>query len=75
MTLAEIEHHLKKRFIERLVTIDVSRETLKAGAAMAIRWKRVSRKESGCFFTALDSPLEEIILDIEAELSRKERGA
>lgn len=75
MTPAEIEAVLRRRFMERCVSVEVSLERLARGEALAVRWLRDTRKDKGVIFMAKDSPLEEIILDVEGDLVRRERGA
>lgn len=76
MTPSQIERHLNRRFMERCVSVAVKREKLRHGGnALEVRWSRDTRKDYGIIVMATDSPLEEIIEDIESDLARKERGA
>jgi hypothetical protein len=75
MTPAEIETYLTKRFMVSDVKVAVKLEPMQRGEALAIRWERGTRRDRGCFFTACDSRIDEIVLDLEHELTCKERGA
>lgn len=77
MTLSDTEHHLVRRFMERDIAVSLQRVALSRGEALAVWWMKrpsfgwdVKVGSRGVIYMAVDAPLEEIILDIEAAVAR-----